>query len=205
MNTPSRTLRILSCLLLLCCLLLDTGPVFAKGNELLCEVKFTGATSVDRDAGVWIDGMYMGYVKELKGSKKILLMPGEHEVIFRQTGYKDLVQKIALGPGRKEDLLVSMQRDPQARYSSQVAQVKISVWPKRAAVFVDNHYVGHASEFDGIGKGLLLSAGKHRFTITLPAWQTFEAEVNLLANQRFVLKTDLIPGDITKAAPPMKE
>jgi len=205
MNTPFRKLRVLSCLLLLGSLLLGTGPLFAKWNELLCEVKFTGATSADRDAGVWIDGMYVGYLKELKGRKKILLMPGEHELIFRQTGYKDLVQKIALGPGQKEDLLVSMQQDPQARYPSQVAQVKISVWPKRAAVFVDNHYVGHAAEFDGIGKAMLLSPGKHRFTITLPAWQTFETEVNLLANQRFVLKTDLMPGDITKAAPPLKE
>jgi len=52
---------------------------------------------------------------------------------------------------------------------------------------------------------MLLSPGKHRFTITLPAWQPFQADVNLVANQRFVLKTDLIPGDITKDGPPVKE
>jgi hypothetical protein len=83
-------------------------------------------------------------------------------------------------------------------------EARLSVWPKRAAVFVDAPFVGHVAEFNGIGKSMLLSPGKHRFKITLPGWQPFETDVNLLAKQRFVLKTDLFPGDITKAPLPMQ-
>jgi len=205
MINSSRKLGTFYSLLLLCSLLLFTTSVYAKWNEILCEIKFTGATDVERNAGVWVDGTYMGYANELKGRKKILLIPGEHVLTFRQTGYKDLTQKIALGPGQKENLFVSMEADPQARYPQEAAEVKLSVWPKRAAVFVDDHFAGHVAEFSGIGKCMLLSPGKHRFMITLPGWQPFETEVNLLANQRFVLKTDLFPGDITKDAAPMKE
>jgi len=47
-------------------------------NKVLGEVLVEGATKVERDAGVWVDGQYLGYMKELKGDKKILLLPGEH-------------------------------------------------------------------------------------------------------------------------------
>ncbi len=40
------------------------------------EVQFEGDTQIDRDSGVWIDGEYIGYVKELKGDKKVLLLAG---------------------------------------------------------------------------------------------------------------------------------
>src|SRR3981081_2504833 len=60
-------------------------PTFAQ-NKVMGEVKFEGTTRVEKDAGVWIDGNYVGYLKELKGDKKIMLLPGEHEVIVRQWG-----------------------------------------------------------------------------------------------------------------------
>jgi hypothetical protein len=48
---------------------------------------------MEETSGVWIDGQYVGYLRELKGSKKILLLPGEHEITIRQGGYVDFVQR----------------------------------------------------------------------------------------------------------------
>jgi hypothetical protein len=62
------------------------------GNDVLGEIELLAASKVEKTSGVWIDGQYLGYLKELKGSKKILLLPGEHEVV-RQGGYKDFTQK----------------------------------------------------------------------------------------------------------------
>jgi hypothetical protein len=31
----------------------------------------------------------VGYLKELKGSKKVLLLPGQHVITVRQGGYQD--------------------------------------------------------------------------------------------------------------------
>jgi PEGA domain len=78
------------------------------------------------------------------------------------------------------------------------------VSPNRAAVFIDEKFVGHVDEFDGPGQALLVAPGKHRLKISLPGYQAFETEVNLLANQKFQIKTDLFKGSILQAGPLVK-
>ena len=63
------------------------------GNDVLGEIELVGATKVEKTSGVWIDGQYVGYLKELKGSKKILLLPGEHEIVVRQAGIQGFLPK----------------------------------------------------------------------------------------------------------------
>jgi len=45
---------------------------------------------------------------------------------------------------------------------------------------------------------MLISPGKHRLKIGLPGYQTFEAEVNLLAGQKSEVKTELVKGALSK-------
>jgi hypothetical protein len=77
--------RLLSGALVFCLLSFYVGTTYAK-NDVLGELELVGATKVENTSGVWIDGQYLGYLKELKGSKKILLLPGEHEIAVRQGG-----------------------------------------------------------------------------------------------------------------------
>ena len=67
------------------------------------EVKFEGTTKMEKEAGVWVDGHYVGYLKELKGNKKIMLLPGEHEISVRQSGYDDFVKKVDRGARSNAD------------------------------------------------------------------------------------------------------
>lgn len=198
-----RTLRTWGLAVMLGGLLLP-GALFAVRNQVLGEIRFYGLTGAERTAGVWVDGHYLGYVDELRGSKKILLLPGEHQFAFRQTGYREFTRGFTIQPGDKQSYLIWMERDTQAQYPTNPAEVKVAVRPRRAAVFVDNHFVGHVGEFEGPGRAMLLSPGKHHFKIALPGYQSFETEVNLLANQRFELKTDLFGGDITQTDPALK-
>ena len=55
-------------------------------NQVLGQVNFDGKTNIDKSSGVWVDGQYLGYVDELKGNKKVLLVPGKHEIAVRQVG-----------------------------------------------------------------------------------------------------------------------
>src|SRR5215469_18082772 len=77
-------------------------------NQVMGELQFEGKTKLERDSGVWIDGNYVGYLKELKGSKKITLLPGQHEVTVKQSGYQDYVQKVVVEPGEKRLITVSL-------------------------------------------------------------------------------------------------
>jgi hypothetical protein len=179
------------CLLLLAPLFL-AGQLQAK-NKVLGQIQFDAANKAAKSSGVWIDGQYVGFLKELKGSKKILLLPGKHRVEVRQSGYKTLTREVSLEPGQVRIVAVVMQKDPTARYGTQTAVVKISGQPERAAVFVDKRFVGHIDQFNGPGQGMLLTPGKHEIKVSLPGYQPFETQVTLLPRQKLKLKTNLMP------------
>jgi len=117
-------------------------------------------------------------LKELKGSKKILLLPGEHEIVVRQDRYQDFTDKITVRPGEKQTISVRMEKDPRFKLPSVFSEIKLSVTPDRAAVFVDGLYVGHVGEFGGVAKSLLVAPGHRKITISLPGYQTFNTEVS---------------------------
>ena len=50
-------------------------------------MKFVGRNDAEKTAGVWVDGQYVGAVKDLNGSKKITLLPGKHDILIRQAWY----------------------------------------------------------------------------------------------------------------------
>jgi hypothetical protein len=161
-------------------------------NKVLGEVELEGENKAARDSGVWVDGQYLGYLKELKGSKKILLLPGSHEIVVRQDGYQDFHSTVTLQGGEKQLVTVRMEKDPRFQMPSVTAEIKLSVIPDRAAVYVDGLLVGHAGEFGGIAHSLLVAPGHRKITISLPGYQNFETEVDLAPNQKFVLKTNLL-------------
>jgi hypothetical protein len=161
-------------------------------NEVLGELQLEGATKVERTSGVWIDGQYLGYLDELKGSKKILLLPGTHKLAVRQNGYVDFTRDVVLQPGQKQLVSVTMVKDTRYVMPAVTSEIKMSINPDRAAVFLDGQFVGHAAEFGGIAKSLIVAPGHRKISITLPGYETFNTEIDLYPNQKFVLKTDLV-------------
>ena len=176
-------------------LLLSAAESYAD-NRVMGEVQFEGASKVERDSGVWIDGQYLGYLKELKGDKKVMLLPGEHEISVRQAGLENFVRKIVVEPGQKQTVRVAMEKSVGWSTPSTTATLKLTVQPHRAAVFLDDWYVGHVGEFGGKFHSMLIAAGKHRIKIELAGYRTFETEVNLLAGQKSEVKTELVKGSI---------
>ena len=174
-------------------------------NEIMGEVRFTGARAIERNSGVWVDGQYLGYLKELKGKKKVLLLPGSHQVAVRQSGYDDFSEEIVVEPGQIQMVEVTMKETPRAVVPDITATLKLKVQPTRAAVFLDDRFVGHAGEFGGAFRSMLISPGKHRIKIELPGYRTFETEVNLLAGQKTEVKTELVKGSIQQAGALIKQ
>ena len=167
-------------------------------NAVMGEIQFEGKSHVEKTSGVWVDGGYVGYLAELKGSKKVLLLPGEHIISVRQDGYQDFTQHIRVEPGEKQVIHVAMEKAPTGPLPAAMATLKISVNPSRAAVFLDNLFVGYVGEFEGVGRGLLVAPGAHRIKIALPGYQAFETEVKPLANQNVEIKTDLLKEGSSK-------
>ncbi len=179
---------------------------FRAQNKVMGEVRFEGTTKTEKDAGVWVDGNYVGYLKELKGDKKIMLLPGEHEVIVRTNRVTmTSSKKVVVEPGQVQIVSAVLLKSPRATAPEIPATLKLNIEPKRAAVFLDDKFVGHASEFGGKFRSMLISPGKHRIKVELPGYRTYDTEINLLAGQKTEVKTVLVPGSIEQAGPLIKK
>lgn len=177
--------------------LLFAAGATASSNDVLGEVRLKPAGKVEKTAGVWVDGQYLGFLKELKGSKKILLLPGQHEVTARLSGHHDFETQVEVVAGETNEVRVAMREKLGARRPDKddMAQVKILVKPTRAAVFVDNRFIGHVDQFRGIGKSLGLPPGTYKFHIELPGYETFQTEMTLQKRQDYKIKTKLRKGE----------
>lgn len=174
------------------------SPLLAQ-TTILGELQFRGSSKVEKTSGVWIDGQYVGYMGELKGPKRILLLPGDHELAVRQAGYKDFTEKLTVEPHELLAVPVKMLRATDEMYPKVTSQLKVDVHPDRAAVFVDDSFLGHAGELGGAFHSMLLSPGTHRIKVELPGYQSFETDVTLVAGQKSVVKTNLSKGSIHQA------
>ncbi len=167
----------------------------AQQSAKMGEVRFTADNQDERDAGVWIDGKYAGYVKELKGDRKVMLPSGEHEISIRQAGFKDLTKKVTIDPDQVETVAVVLEENSKLTYpGSNAAELRLDIRPKRAAVFVDDGYMGHGNDFGGRFHSMLVSPGKHRLKVTLDGYQTYETEIDPAANSKSQMTITLDRG-----------
>lgn len=184
---------------------ISLSPTLSRAdNKILGHINFIPASKTEKSAGVWVDGQYVGHVSELKGNKKVLLMPGAHAIAVRQSGYKDWTGDIVVQPGQDVNLAIRLEKNPEAKLPSITAQVKLKVDPDRAAVFVDGHFVGYVHEFGGVGRAMLVAPGKHQIKVALVGYRDFTTELDLQPNQKYTLKTSLIPGSGEQADPSVK-
>lgn len=171
--------------------------VSAASNDILGEVSLKPAGKIEKTAGIWVDGQYLGYLKELKGSKKILLLPGRHDITARLSGHLDFDTTVEVKAGEKKTVRVAMRENPDAHLPDphDMARVKVLVKPKRAAVFVNDRYVGNVAQFRGIGDYLGLNPGTYRIHITLPGYEPFQTQMTLAKAQKYEIKAELRKGD----------
>ena len=174
------------------------GFVHAE-DHVQSELRFMGHNKAEKTAGVWVDGQYVGFVKELSGQKKIVLLPGKHDVLVRQAWYNDFTQQVILEPGQVEVVNVTLVRAARPQSGAATGELKIQATPTRAAVFVDNQFAGHVDEFDGAGKAMLLTPGRHTVRVALPGYLPFDTVVDLRPHQKLKIQTDLVKGSITEA------
>ena len=174
------------------------GVVCAE-DRVQSELRFAAHSKDEKTAGVWVDGQYVGFVKELVGDKKLMLLPGKHDIVIRQPWYNELVKEVILEPGKTHEVKVELVKSAQLPTKDATGELKIAATPSRAAVFVDGQYAGHVDEFGGVGKAMLLTPGQHRLHIALPGYLPFDTMVDLRPHQKLKIQTDLVKGSITEA------
>lgn len=162
------------------------------GNPLFGEIDLEAASKVEKNAGVWLDGQYLGHVRDLRGGSRLVVPPGRHELLFKLIGYENLERSVIIEPGRTIDVRVELTPDSNARYAepSELAELKLAVEPEKAAVFVNDVYAGYVDQFNG-KHGMRMGPGVYRIRIALPGYDSFETAITVAANQHYEIRTEL--------------
>ncbi len=170
-------------------------------NPLLGEVELKADSRTERDAGVWLDGQYVGFVSDLRGGDRLVLVPGRHDLLIKLVGYEDLRSTITVEPGEKSEYRVALQQKAGVTYPAKegTARVRVEIEPEDAAIFVNETFVGHVDRFDG-RRGLRMEPGTYRFTIALPGFEAFQTQLTLRADQTYEVKTRLKEGRLSDQA-----
>ena len=156
------------------------------------QLRLIPETRVEKLAGVWVDGQYVGYVDQFKGRNTLTLAPGKHTLVIRENGLQDMTRELNLAPGGALDLTVKME-EPEAEtpLTGETGELKIQVFPDSAAVFVDGRFEGPVVQFGGIARTLKVSAGKHVVKISQAGYKDFVTTVDVAPNQRVTIENRL--------------
>jgi hypothetical protein len=172
-----------------------TAPALAQQQSDLGEVRLTTFNDSDKESGVWVDGEYVGYLKDFWGNRKLMLPAGEHEISVRKGGYKIFTTKVRVAAGQPVVVPVLLELDVTTQYPvGATATLKVFVNPGRAAVSIDGVFVGYASDIGGRFKSLILTPGKRHVRIELQGYRTFETDLDLAPGQTAEVRTALVKG-----------
>ena len=113
-------------------------------------------------AGVFVDGKYVGPAANFKIARTYDVSPGEHDVRLVELRYEDFVAKVTISADKKTVLKAKLKSLPPAKPPFG----RLRTHPDHfAAVYVNEHYMGHVDEFSSVTQGLLLNPGTYQIKI----------------------------------------
>lgn len=147
------------------------------------------------DAGVWIDGNYLGHADRFSGpGENLYLPPGEHEVRFTMVYFQDHVETVTIREGEKTIVRKKLEPSDEKRPTGPFGKVKIHpAGALNAAVLVNGRHIGYADQINKIAQTLLLEPGKHEIELRYEGYQPWKQTVEIQAGQRTVLEPQLAP------------
>ncbi len=166
------------CVIFLCCSL----PLCAQGTGTL-------KTKVDPGrAGVFVDGKYLGPAANFKIARKYALSPGEHEVKLIDPRYEEVTRKVTITAGKTTTLAETLHALPLAK--PPYGKIRTVGFQKYDAVYINDHFYGHADEFSNPGQYLCLPPGTYTVKVVpIAGGAAHEEKVTLEAEKMTIIKS----------------
>jgi hypothetical protein len=93
---------------------------------------------------------------------------------------------------------------PAYRYAAAESDLRFSIKPKEASVYVDGYFAGKVDEFDGTFQRLHVAPGEHEIVVYLPGHHSLKRRLYLSPNATRKIEgtlEPLAPGDPQEAEP----
>jgi hypothetical protein len=160
----------------------------AAGAQEMGYVKAYGAPS---DAGVFINGQYVGPAHRFTLSEKYPVQAGEVEVTFKDPRYDDYMVKVTVQPKKTTKIKYTMKMLEPAkppfgrlRLGGGEPESFISVAAGDVgAVYINNRFYGYVDELNNAGGGLLLNPGTYDLHVASPKFGDISQKITIEANK----------------------
>jgi hypothetical protein len=166
---------------------LIAAPVIVFAGSLAAEQNGYLKTKVEPGrAGVFVDGKYVGPAANFGVGRKYALAPGKHDIKLVEPRYEEATATVTIEAGKTATLNQTLKALPIPKGPFGVLRTKSA--DKFAAVYVNEHYCGHADEFNNPWQGLKLPAGEYTVRIEPTSGQPITQKVKIEANQTVIVK-----------------
>jgi PEGA domain len=157
--------------------------------SLSCAAADMGRLKTEIDpgrAGVFVDGKYLGPAANFKIARTYELAAGEHEVKLVEPRYEDIVKKVTITAGKTTVVKETMKALPLAK--PPFGKLRIENPDHFAAVYVNDHFMGHVDEFSNFAQSLLLNPGTYEVKIVPVNGAPITKTVTIEAEKTVIIK-----------------
>lgn len=152
----------------------------------LCAQNGTLKTKIaPNDAGVFVDGKYLGPAGYFASAQSFSVAPGEHEVKLVDPRYEDFTTKVTVTAGKTTTLKQAMK--PKELIKPPYGVLRVKNTNPKAGVFINTYFYGFVDEIDNSFQGLLLNPGEYDLKVVVPGGSDFEQKVKIEANTTTVI------------------
>ena len=155
----------------------------------LCAAQQDGSLSVKTStgrAGVFVDGKYLGPAGNFGVARTYAVPAGSHEVKLVEPRYEDVTTTVSVTAGKKTTLRQAMKELPPPK--GPFGMLRTQSADKFAAVYVNDHFMGHAGEFNNSVQGLLLQPGPYALRIVPASGTPITRNITIEAEKTLIVK-----------------
>jgi hypothetical protein len=155
------------------------------------ETGYIKARGKPGDAGVFVNGQYVGPASRFTVPEKYPAPAGEVEVSFKDPRYEDYTTKVTVRPKKTTKLHYSLKpvepaKPPFGRFrlGGGEAESFMSVATgDTGAIYINDKFFGYVDELNNPGGGLLLNPGTYDLHIVSPTFGEIRQKITIEANK----------------------
>lgn len=159
------------------------------------------------DAGVWVNGKYVGPSHRFTLSEKYAAPAGQVEVTFREPRYEDYTANVSVRAKKTTKIKYTMKKLPEPkgpfgrlRLGGGEPESFASVAAgDTGPIYLNDRFVGYVDELNNAGGGLLLNPGTYDLLVDSQKFGTLRQKVTIEANKVTVIPLEQKEGRTTSA------
>ncbi len=159
------------------------------------ETGYIKARGKPSNAGVFVNGKFVGPAYRFTVPEKYEVATGEIEVTFRDPRYEDYTTKVSVSPRKTAHIHYALKQLPvpeppfgRFRLGGGEPESFLSVATgDTGAVYINDKYYGYVDELNNAGGGLLLKPGKYDLHVVSSLFGEIRQQITIEANKVTVL------------------